>query len=575
MAVSKLESGGQILADTGNNTSFAGRAKTVLVFGHGDAAKAVISTIVARVREKGRGKRLRFTGPATFERKTAEHVVEVVLPAAASVLRALNLPEKYFDISVVNLDAASIMDIGLNISGFSADVPVLLAILSAGLQMAVPEDVVSTGHIASSDEDIRMVKNMPAKLEAAIKAESIKRFIHPAIAQESSLDSLSPGERQSAADALAKAKRDITTIAVHDIGELARAIFSDEQVVLASLRQGFYMASGSPFTAETASGRAADFLAQNNEKRFWTVLGRQLLEGRNHDLRELLLALARFQIHRKTYPKGLGCGLLQLIQSLPPETRRLKLELPLLPMPECIQLSQFAKESDHEDVRLLFRASFSEKISLLAKNVNGAGPIEGTSADHDEGALQSILSEINAEALTALVGLPIDSARAAYIMDSVTVNSYEEFNETIASFYLHLIRHIRNLSDPVDLNAAGDEAFELLEKTFSKKGGLQAALAEARNAINGGLRLVLDMMTEQFKREEKEKHLNRVLKLALDPLDWKSKVGLMGALLKRLEPHLEPEIVSQPPERFAMHYEEIIRAYLQSMDRLNSIFRSL
>jgi hypothetical protein len=563
------------LADIGKTSSCAGRVNTVLVFGHGDGATAVISTIVARVRDKKRGKRARFTGPATFEKKTTEHVLEVVLPAADNIFRALNLPEKNMDISIVNLDAASIMDIGLNISGFSADVPILLAILSACLQMIVPQDVLSTGHVASPDGDIRMVKNMSAKLEAALKAESIKRFVHPAVAAESPLDSLSPGERQSAADALTKAKRDIKTIAVRDIGELVEAVFSDEQGVLASLRQGFYSAPVSPSAAETPCGRAVEFLAQNNEKSFWTVLGRQLLEGRNDDARDLLLAFAQFQIQKKTYPKGLGSGLLRLIQSLPPQTRRVKLAFPLLPMPECIQLSQFAGEPDHEDLRFLFRAGFGEKIWPFTKVGNWTGFGEGSEIDHEKGALQSILSEISAEALTNIVGLPIDTARAAYIMDSVTVHCYEEFTETIISFYLHLIRQTRKLSEPVDSSAAGGEAFALLERTFSKKGGLQGALAEARDAINGGLRLVFDMVTDQFKREEQEKHVNRVLKSALDPLDWKGKVSLMGALLKSLEPHLEPEILSQPPERFAVHYEEIIRGYLQSMDRLNSLFRSL
>jgi hypothetical protein len=244
-------------------------------------------------------------------------------------------------------------------------------------------------------------------------------------------------------------------------------------------------------------------------------------------------------------------------------------------MSEYIQLSQFANKSDHEDVRLLFGADFGEKTWQPSKVSNSTEPGEDTDIDHVKGTLQTILSEISAETLTNLIGLPIDSARAVYIMDSVTVNSHEEFNETIISFYLHLIRHTRKLPDPVDLDAAGAEAFALLERTFLKKGGLQAALAEARNAINGGLRFILDLMTEQFKREEQEKQVNRVLKSALDPLDWKGKVGLMGALLKRLEPHLEAGIRSQPPERFAVHYEVVIRGYLQSMERVNSIFRSL
>ena len=86
---------------------------------------------------------------------------------------------------------------------------------------------------------------------------------------------------------------------------------------------------------EKAGGRAVEFLVHNNENRFWTVLERQLLEGRNKDARDLLLSLAEFQIHRKTYPKGLGRSLLRLIQSLPPETRRLKIDFPLLPMPNA------------------------------------------------------------------------------------------------------------------------------------------------------------------------------------------------------------------------------------------------
>jgi predicted ATP-dependent protease len=41
------------------------------------------------------------------------------------------------------------MNTGVQVSGFSADVPMFLAMLSARLQMPVRQDVVSTGHIAS------------------------------------------------------------------------------------------------------------------------------------------------------------------------------------------------------------------------------------------------------------------------------------------------------------------------------------------------------------------------------------------------------------------------------------------
>lgn len=564
-----------MLGEVGKKQVRVGRAKTVLVFGQGNDALALISSVVVRVREKRSGERVRFSGPAAFVEKTCQHIAEVVLPATERILGPLGLSEECFDVSVVNLDAASVKDIGLVISGFSADVPVLLAVLSASLQIEIPEDIACTGHVASPDGDIRVVSSIPAKVAAAVESGSVQRFIYPALGQEKSLELLSPGEKQSAANALAKAKRDIETIGVGNVDELVRAVFSDEQVVSASLRRGFYTGSGSEFPSETPGGRAVRFFAGNNERRFWKVLERQLLEGRNEDAKRLLLALSQFHVRRKTYPKGLGQGLFSLISSLPPETRRLRLQLPLLPMDQLIQLGQLCQESDYEDVRQLFKAGESKKSVYAAKACEEDQPRDSAVVNSDDGVLEYILSEIGAQALAAKIGLPIDSARASYVMGSVTVNSHEEFNDVIASFYLHLFRHTKKLSSPVDVNAAGSEAFALLERTFSRKGGGRAALAEAKDATNGGLRLVLDMMTEQFKREEQEKHINLVLKSVLDPLDWESKVCLIAALLKRLEPHLPYEITSQPPERFAGHYEIIVRAYVESGDQLNSLLRSL
>ncbi|MBW1744309.1 MAG: hypothetical protein JRJ47_12915 [Deltaproteobacteria bacterium] len=65
------------------------------------------------------------------------------------------------------------------------------------------------------------------------------------------------------------------------------------------------------------------------------------------------------------------------------------------------------------------------------------------------------------------------------------------------------------------------------------------------------------------------------MKSFLDPLDWDSKVSLMEALLERLQCHLPSDIVSQPPDRFAEHYEGIVKAYVRSADQMKSLFRSL
>lgn len=561
------------MADIEKKPADTGRANTVLVFDHGKDSTAVITSLGARVCEHEHKERIRFTGTVTFSEKTANHVLKMILPVADSIFNSLAVPEKCFEISAVNIGAASVNDIGLNISGFSADVPMLLAILSAVLQIPVSDSLVSTGHIASPDGHITMVKNIPAKLNAAVKADSIDTFIYPPIDQDSSLNNLTPAEKNRISDAVATAKGNIRTVEVSDINELVREVFTEEQMALASLRHGFYNESGVPSTRETPSTKAVEYFTKNNEKRFFEALEHKLLAGRGDDARKFLLSYGRFYIHRKIYPERIGNELHKLVHALPPETRRLKLDFPLLPMSECIQLSQFAKESDHDDVFLLFKATFGEKTQQFKIADKGLDIVSAN--DQNNGKLQLILSQIDAKALTRLISLPIDSARAVYIMDSVILDSFDRFNDTLSSFYLHLLRHTRTVSDPVDSNIVGAEAFALAERAFLKKGGLQAAFTEARTATDGGLRLVFDTITDQFKREQHEKHIDHILKLTMDPLDWEGKVALMRDILKYLTPYLPKDIVSQPPERFAAHYETLIKAYVQSMDQIKALFHSL
>jgi hypothetical protein len=559
------------LTNTSTNLPFTGRAKAVFIFGQSDRSISVISTVIAKECDQKNGARIRFIGSSSFDKKTQKHIVETILPLVDEIFKALGLPEKRFELSIVNLDVASMSDIGLTVSGFSADVPIVLALLSAGLKISVPGDIVSTGHIASTDGDIRMVKEIPAKLTAAIKFDSICTFVHPAIDVDNSLDSFSPDEKHHINDALNSARRDIKTIGVRNIDELVRTVFSDNRVVLASLRQGFYHKPASLCITDTPSGRAAKFFCENNEQRFWKVLELQMLSGKSNKVKELLTALTLFYFRQKSYPKELGGKLNNLVQSLPPETLRFKIDFPLLGMSECLRLSKFAQESDHEDVRLLFSASFGEKNRQKA---DWKVSSQALSYDQDEKKLQLMLSEIDSDALAKFVGLPIDSARASYIMDSVIVRSSDGFNQTVTSFYIHLLRHTRKISGSFNSKVAGAEAFAILEKVFSQRGGLAGALVEAKNAANGGLRLVLDLMTEQFKRDEKEKHINGILKSVMDPLDWQGKVSLMKKILKHFELHLPPEIIAQPPERFAAHYESIVRAYVKSVDQVKTLFRS-
>ena len=89
------------------------------------------------------------------------------------------------------------------------------------------------------------------------------------------------------------------------------------------------------------------------------------------------------------------------------------------------------------------------------------------------------------------------------------------------------------------------------------------------------MRFVLDVITEQYKLEQQSKHVSRVLYEALDPLNWNERVAFMRALLDRLSPHLPPDLCGQPPERFARHYDIIVKTYVRSLDQVKQMLRTL
>ena len=137
------------------------------------------------------------------------------------------------------------------------------------------------------------------------------------------------------------------------------------------------------------------------------------------------------------------------------------------------------------------------------------------------------------------------------------------------------MRHTESVPQSINNEIVAAEALALLERAFRDKGGVDGAQAEARHGINGGMRFILDVMTEQYKAEQQTKRVSRVFKAALDPLDWNARVQFMATFLERLGPHLPPEILAQPPARFARHYEPILKTYVQSLDRVRQLLHNL
>jgi hypothetical protein len=549
-----------------------GQTKTVHVLRSDEKDSGIVLSLVVRISEKKHMKSLSFTDSSAFS-NISEHFTKLIWPMTEQIFRSLGLPRRCFEVFFIN--PGEFTDEKELEFDNSLDVPLFLALLSAGLQLRVPNNLVSFGSIASFDGDIQLTKAMPLMMSTAVRTKSIQTVVYPTFNQNNLSYSFRSTEEKHFTDAIVEAKQhNLKLICVKDVGELVKAVFSEEEIISSSLRYGYYDLKVQPLSTDNSYAKAAKFFSANLEQRFFSLVKKIFLDGQETKSKELLLILVDHYLKKKLYPKKFAYNLLQVIQSLPPETIRFKISFPLLPINKCIQLIRYSNESDNEDILFLLKAISGETRGYMSLS---GRPIKGSKKDDildsAENRLRLIETEISAEALAKKFEI-IGSGRAKYVIDSVTIKSYDEFYNSIIAFFVHLIKYARNLSDPIDMKAVSAEAFELLEKAFSKEGGVQAAYAEALFGLRGGMRLVLDQLTATFEQEEKFKYVNFVFKSVIDPLDWDGKVDLMGVLLERLKNYLPSEVLSQPPSRFVRHHETILRVFIQSMDQVKSLFHS-
>ena len=549
-----------------------GRARAVLAFGLGGEPQTILASVVAQIKPYSTDDRVRFVGPVAIDVATEKHVRDILIPLVDKIVAVLGIAKKNFELSVANPGGISVSGLSADLTGFSADLPMLLAMLSAVLQMPVADDLVATGHLASLDGDIVAVRALPAKLSAATDDPSIRRFVYPDLHRDRSLGVLTPREAQAAEGAVIQAKGRLKLTAVSTLSDLIKTVFTDDVIVLSALQNDFFSVDGAGDTTADSITRAAAFFTADNQRRFWNVLEHYFHAGDPELAQRLLLTYVQFHLRCQTYPSEFGRRLLQLLRSLPPETRRNKITFPILAILDCVKLSQFAGESDAGDIRLLYDAA--EGKAIWTEPVIPAGPVVGVDPeDKDQALVDAIVSRIDSSQIARTVSVPIDTARATYRLNSLTVKSNEEFHDVVSAFYLHLQRHIQSVSESVDMGMVKDEAVALVERTFADEGGSSMAMTEAADAIRGGMKFILDAITEQFKTECQGKYVNRVIRDALGPLNREAQISFISALLKRLAPHLPHEIATASPERFVAHYEVLVKGYVKSLDKINEVFR--
>jgi hypothetical protein len=542
----------------GNNSDkHIGRAKTVLVSQQSQDS-TVISEIITKVINYTDQCRISFTGLVEFSDQTKRHIQNDILTLVDRITAALGMYPLSYEISAVNPDIASKLDLTVDVSGFSADLSVFIAMLSAALRIPLPVSILMTGHIASAEGDIGPVGSIQAKVKAAMENKSIERLIYP---QGNTV------ERNFDRDLL-------HTSAISNAAELVKMVFGEEDIVAASLENGFFENGVKITGLKDTIGKIVQYLAFDNSNRFWQILRRYLFTGSSERARELLELFAAYHIGHRIYPAHFGDRLFSLICATPPAVKRTGNLFPLLDTGQCIHLAGFAQVSDYEDVYKMLDAARGRVTQNILKPNASLLSQENLPGQGNDNIFDKVTAQINELAIARNFGTVIDSARASFILDSVTVDSYENFLETVTSFYIHL-RCYENSKpiESIDQQRYRNEAIELLENTFHNSGGMEAALQRTRDGTEGGMRKILDEMTDFYKLQQQQRHITAVLRQSIDSLCWDERVEFMRCAMDRLNNFMPEELKNEPPERFARDYEAIAKAYVKGMDKFNQLIR--
>ena len=190
------------------------------------------------------------------------------------------------------------------------------------------------------------------------------------------------------------------------------------------------------------------------------------------------------------------------------------------------------------------------------------------------GAIESLLSAMDEQAIARNVGIPHDEARMNYTLTKNTVASFDEFSDVIADYYNHHITTCVTHGGFLSRTEAAGRAKEILAQTYRRqRSDINGAFNDAHDGTNGGLRVILDKIAEHLKAESVERYVRDAFDAHVSPNSWEQKVDIMSQFLTRHAHFLSPTIDVNKPERYAQNYEELIRAYVDSLKETSSVFR--
>jgi len=543
-----------------------GRAKGVLVSQEGPA---VITSILASELEFDKSERLKFGGVVPFDAELQTHIRDTILPQVDDISMRLKIPPCSFELSISNIGALSSSDSNYSLSGYSADGPIFLSLLSKVLKIPLSQNTVFTGHIASKLGDISQVSDLLEKVEAALKDKSIDTFLYPDLESESSMSILKPKEFEKIRSYFRGLRGRIDLIAVNSLFDIVKNSLSKEAIVSSSLVRNYFSNLVKP---KVTDFNIVDYLLSNNEGRFWDSLEKNMFQKKIDNSKNLIDKYLHYFIYVKQYPKEFGNKLNSLILSLPLKLIKNSGFYPIVGKDDYIRVIQASKESDYDDIAILHQLTFNHGI--IKRTRNNLHDDDGVNKIQSD-IVEYLLERLNPNYVNDNVLAIIDEARSRYIYDKNKSDSYEDLIESISRFYQHILRYNNSEVVKVTTEKLQIAALDIFKKTYKNVDQYEQAVYCGINEYDGGLRKIFDDITQYLKYTEKEKYVNSTINELINPLDFEMKKSIVEEIFKRESKNLFIADEDFIPTKHVNSYAEIIKRYANANNKLQQIFERL
>lgn len=190
--------------------------------------------------------------------------------------------------------------------------------------------------------------------------------------------------------------------------------------------------------------------------------------------------------------------------------------------------------------------------------------------------IRELLDTLDERTVAQNVAIPRDQARMAYALPANTIRSFEEFEAALADYYAYHFERCVARGGRLSRTEALGRAKEVLEREYRRrKGDIVSAYNDARDGTNGGLRHVLDVVSEAIKADGVERYVRDVFDRFVAPNDFEGKVRIIREFVAECGTFLSRAIQAERPERYAANYQELVRSYVEGLQQTSTAFRRL